>query len=324
LIIRKKFGSQKESALKRNEKTLLGSFKVKKKIENVSKSYELNVYSVFPTLSVFDDLRNETLNYASSFEVSVDVYKVEENGAKKEIVSGERVIFSLLFLEEGLKKGFDLDEGVLWSHVKKVKKEDGPFFANLFEEEVIPALILPEESELRKVFQTNRNVVFLPLEKGLEVFYAQFFLSTKYLANLKKAIESNLKELTRSVFVKSESEKEKKAKETKDVFLACFEDFFGKKGYSRYFTIRDLLKVYLEVYGKPLQMVLQDEEVKSLEELKEKCVCGLKRVEALVKKDLDRLERKCVFPVLRLEKTLFPNEKNQKLTKLASDRPRLQ
>ena len=321
MIIRKKFGNQKESAFKRNEKTLLGSFKVKKKIENVSKSYELNVYSVFPTLSVFDDLRNETLNYASSFEVSVDVYEVEENGAKKEIVSGERAIFSLLFLEEGLKKKFDLDEGVLWSHVKK---EDGPFFASLFEEEVIPALILPEESELRKVFQTNRNVVFLPLEKGLEVFYAQFFLSTKYLANLKKVIESNLKELTRSVFVKSESEKEKKAKETKDVFLACFEDFFGEEGYSRYFTIRDLLKVYLEVYGKPLQRVLQDEEVKSLEELKEKCVYGLKKIEALVKKDLDRIERKCVLPVLRLEKTLFPNEKNQKLTKLASDRPRLQ
>lgn len=269
---------------------LLGRFLVGKE-----KKFVLDVYSAGPFLGIFDNFVVETVNYAFPFIVKADVYELSDDKVMNRVLSGEKLIFCLLFLKEGQKRGFNVNEADIWNHVMNNK---GLYFAEIFEEDVVPAIVLPEDSDLKNLLNVESNVICLPLEKGFEAFEKQVVISQEYLQELKKAVNQKLKEITENIFVEeSEGTKEK---------VAAFLGEFQAKGYN--LAVKDVITVYFDLYGKHLVDALQGrKKVKNWEELKKICSDHVNDLKKLTNEKISLVEKE-VKPVLNMSRVLFPEK----------------
>lgn len=268
----------------------LGRFLVGRK-----KKYVLDVYSAGPFLGIFDDLVVETVNYAFPFIVKADVYELGDGEVTNRVLTGEKLVFCLLFLKEGQKRGFNVNETDVWNHVVNNK---GLYFAEIFEEDVVPAIVLPEDSDLKNLLNVRSNVIYLPLKKGFEAFEKQVVISQEYLQELKKAVNQKLKEITESIFVEErEGAKEK---------VADFLGEFRVKG--RNLAVKDVITVYFDLYGKHLADALQGrKKVKNLKELKKICSDHVNHLKKLTSEKVFLIEKKA-RSVLNASRTLFPEK----------------
>lgn len=262
-----------------------------------SDKYRFDVYSGEMSLGIFEDLRIGSVNYAFPFRVNVDVYKVFQDGTANKILENERMIFCFFFLKENQKRHFDIEEAVLWSHVKK---NQGAFFAEIFEEEVVPSFILPADSRFKEITGVSHNVIFLPLEKGFEIFERQVKIVQEYYKALREAVKRRVRELTEGIYVKEkDDEKIKKA-----ILDELWE--LQQKGYIG--SLRDLIITYVEDYGRFFNIVLKDVKVeKDIDALKKRCKAFLKDLKNVADEEAKIIESKLRNFVFCM-KSLFPEK----------------